>query len=512
MIILLFVLIGIGVAVTCDTTNATEYHFQPKLYTRAVHRVKGYLELHEEGKEAAVTAMEAKINSVVSVYDADNQKIMMQYRLVDLITNDRYGSEVDPNRYKEVFSLEKGFDGSIIANSLMNVIQNTSSLVTLVNKVPLGTIFNLLMVRLYSAVTTGHIVFPSYPLALNQSWSPPSFELSFVNDFIDGNVNLKVDRTFTLKNSFEITGTTTIIVVSNMPSRRSAHGKQDLIITINHEWTLDSSTIVTESKHSMKGTFTDYIEDGKVEKVELVGECITKLLSLSEVSEDATKVVENVSSFLIDKVAEIKEAVETEAEAEAAEAADDDETETETKKAVADPEVPMLESSTWHYWSDTSCDCPHPDLVYAQVFVSGYQVIMYYNGTTYDIRTMDNSMMICPQGQSKDRRIREREENRVASESRKEEVSDKVVEYLQKNSTNFSWQASVVRIDEVWYSDSPPTCLSLRSDDVLPSYDNYRMIIKGNGVVYDLRISNKGNKILMCPWTTMTFASEPIIY
>lgn len=49
-------------------------------------------------------------------------------------------------------------------------------------------------------------------------------------------------------------------------------------------------------------------------------------------------------------------------------------------------------------WPDTSLGCPQKGVMYAQVLIPGYQVILEVGGKTYKVHTGPRHAVVCPQG------------------------------------------------------------------------------------------------------------------
>jgi len=59
-------------------------------------------------------------------------------------------------------------------------------------------------------------------------------------------------------------------------------------------------------------------------------------------------------------------------------------------------------------FSDSSLDCPEPDMMYAQVITPGYQIFVTWQERTFDVRVAGEFAQVCERGGTEPRRIENR--------------------------------------------------------------------------------------------------------
>ncbi len=65
-------------------------------------------------------------------------------------------------------------------------------------------------------------------------------------------------------------------------------------------------------------------------------------------------------------------------------------------KAGVDPSAVAVLDSRSVAWSDGSLGCPQPGVMYTQVLVDGFRVILEVNGVQYDYHGTGDRFVLCP--------------------------------------------------------------------------------------------------------------------
>ena len=145
-------------------------------------------------------------------------------------------------------------------------------------------------------------------------------------------------------------------------------------------------------------------------------------------------------------------------------------------------------------FGDTSLGCPQPGMMYAQVVVPGYKVLLERDGKTYDVRVGGDRAMVCEKTAREKLSSDDEDADQLPrGQAQAAETAKKALTEEIKVSEDL---IEVVSVESVDFPDSSLGCPQPGMAYLQVITPGYKVILKADGKTFDYRVS--GPQALLC--------------